>query len=81
LKSFEEAYKKDEERLFSKACCDRTRGNGFKLKEDRFRLDIRKKFFRMRVVKHFNRFSREVVDVPFLETFKVTLNGALGNPV
>jgi len=59
----------------------RTRSNGFKLREGRFKLDIRKKFFRMRVVKHWNGLSREVVDAPFLETFKARLDGALSNLV
>ncbi|KAK4832481.1 LOW QUALITY PROTEIN: hypothetical protein QYF61_023528 [Mycteria americana] len=64
------AYTKDGDRLFCRACCSRTRGNSFKLKERRFRLDIRKKCFTMRVGKHWNRLPREVVDAPSLETFK-----------
>ncbi|KFW95110.1 hypothetical protein N336_03766, partial [Phalacrocorax carbo] len=53
--------------------------NGFKLKEGRFRLDIRKKIFTMRVVKHRNRLPREVVDAPSLETSKARLDGALSS--
>jgi len=69
------------DRLFSSACCDRTRGNGFKLKKGRFTLDIRKKFLTMRVVKHWNRLPSEVVEAPSLETFKARLDGALSNLV
>jgi len=75
------AYRIDGENLFNKGCCDRTRSKGFKLREGRFRLDIRKKFFTMRVVKHWHRLPREVVEAPSLETFKARLDGALSNLV
>jgi len=51
------AYRKDGENLFSKACCDWTINNCFKLRECRFRLDARKKFLTVRVVKHYNRLA------------------------
>ncbi|KFQ70196.1 hypothetical protein N335_01499, partial [Phaethon lepturus] len=53
--------------------------NGFKLKEGKFTLDIRKKFFTMRVLRHWNRLPREAVDAPSVETFKARLDGALSN--
>ncbi|GAB0185706.1 triadin [Grus japonensis] len=76
-----EAYRKAGEGLFTRASHDRTRGNGFKLKEGIFSLDTRKKFFPVRVVRHWNRFSREVVDAPSMEVFKARLDEVLGNLV
>ncbi|KFZ55283.1 hypothetical protein N321_05531, partial [Antrostomus carolinensis] len=55
--------------------------NGFKLKEGRFKLDIRKKFFTVRVVRHWNRLPKEAVDAPSLEVFKARLDEALSNMV
>ncbi|KFZ60790.1 hypothetical protein N338_06191, partial [Podiceps cristatus] len=55
--------------------------NGFKLEKGRFTSDIRKKFFTMRVVRHWKRLPREVVDAPSLEMFKAGLDGALSSLV
>jgi len=47
--------------------------------EGRFRIDIRKNFLTMRVVKHWNGLPREVMKTPSPETFKATLDRALSN--
>jgi len=75
------AYRKGGEGLFTRVCTDRTRGNGCKLKEGRFRLDIRKKFSTVRVVKHWNRLPKEAVEAPSLEVFTARLDGAVSNLV
>ncbi|GAB0210400.1 hypothetical protein GRJ2_003505800 [Grus japonensis] len=77
----EGAYRKAGEGLFIRDCSDRTRGNGFKVKEGRFRLDVRKKFFPVGVVRHWHRLPREAVDAPSLAVFKARLDEALGNVV
>ncbi|KFV11989.1 hypothetical protein N340_10411, partial [Tauraco erythrolophus] len=51
--------------------------NDFKLKEGRLRLEIWKKFFTQRVVRHWNRLPREAVDGPALEGSKARVDGGL----
>ena len=76
------AYEQEGERLFmrvGRVGSDRAKGNGFKLAQGSFRLDIRRKFFTQRVLMHWNRMPRETVDVPSLEAIKARLDVALGS--
>ena len=74
-------YKQEGEWLFTGVDSDRTRGNGFKVRQGRFRLDMRGKFFTPKVVTHGNRLLQGVVDAPSLQAFKARLDVALGSLV
>ena len=72
------ACKRERDQHFIWSSGDKTRGNGFEVKEGKFRMGVRQKFFTQRAVRHW---PREAVDVPFLEVFKTRLDWALDSLV
>ena len=69
------------ESLFPRALPGVTRNNGHKLAEGRFRLDIRRRYFMVRVARVWNQLPREVVLAPTLGVFKRRLDEHLAGVV
>ena len=72
------APKQEGEWLFPRVGCNRRCRSGLQGRQGRFKLDLRMKFFPERLVRHWNRLPKEVVDAASLEAFKARLELARG---
>ena len=72
-------YKQEINQFFTRVYSDRQVGNGFKLKEGRFKLNVRGKFFTETVMRCWNKLPSNAVDVSSLEVFKARLDRVLAN--
>ncbi|KAF4799311.1 hypothetical protein TURU_055751 [Turdus rufiventris] len=72
-----EAYQEAGGGLFIRSCSDRRRSNGYKLKDRKFRLDSSRRVFTVRILRHWDRLSREAVSAPTLVVFKARLDRPL----
>jgi len=69
----------DEARIFLVVYGNRTRSNSLKLEHRKFRTNMWKKFFMVKMMEHWNRLPKEVVESPSMETFKTHLNACLSD--
>ena len=74
--SLKGASKQEGEWLFPREGCNRRCRSGLQVRQGRFKLDLRMKFFPERLVRHWNRLPKEVVDAASLEAFKARLDVA-----
>lgn len=63
--------------LFCVVCSDKTQRNGWKLYQERFRMNTGGFFMAKRLLKHWNRLLREGADVQCLPAFKRHMDSAL----
>lgn len=77
LSSYTNIWTEDRDRVFPAVPSDRIRQNWDKLKHRMFCLTIRKRFFTLRVIKHWNRMPRELVESPSLEILNICLDMVL----
>lgn len=71
IQHLKSCYKRGRVCVFTVSSTEKTRGNGFKMHQERLHLDIRTKFFRVKTVNEWNNFPKDVVESPSMEVFKM----------